>query len=72
MKKIEMDTKKRSLVKAVLWSALGLLIMTLVGLAATGSAALGGVMAAVNTVIGLVMYVLYERLWAGIKWGRHV
>ena len=67
-----MDTKKRSLVKAVLWSALGLLIMTLVGLAATGSAALGGVMAAVNTVIGLVMYVLYERLWAGIKWGRHV
>ncbi len=45
--------------------------MTLVGLIATGSAAIGGVVAVVNTAIGLALYVIYERIWAGIAWGRH-
>lgn len=45
--------------------------MTLVGLIATGSAAVGGALALVNTAIGLTMYVIYERVWAGIAWGRH-
>ena len=65
-----METRTRSLVKAVIWSALGFLVMALVGLAFTGSLAVGGVMAVLNTVIGLITYVLYERLWARISWGR--
>lgn len=67
-----METRKRSLVKALVWNLLGLAVMALVGLAATGSAAVGGAMAVVNTAIGFVLYLLYERLWAGIRWGRHV
>lgn len=50
---------------------MGLAVMTVVGLVATGSAAIGGALAVVNTAIGLTLYVIYERIWAGISWGRH-
>ncbi len=50
---------------------MGLATMTLVGLIATGSAAVGGALALVNTAIGLTLYVIYERIWAGISWGRN-
>lgn len=66
-----METKSRSLVKALIWNVMGLGSMSLVGFLATGSAAVGGVMAVVNTAIGFVMYLFYERVWAGIRWGRH-
>ncbi len=51
---------------------MGLAMMTLVGLIATGSAAVGGTLAIINTAIGLTLYVIYERVWAGITWGRDV
>ncbi|MGR3760210.1 DUF2061 domain-containing protein [Roseobacteraceae bacterium NS-SX3] len=65
-----METRMRSVVKAVLWNAIGLAVMTLVGLAATGSAKAGGMIALVNTGIGFASYLVYERVWAGIAWGR--
>ncbi len=65
-----METRRRTLVKAIVWNLMGLLVMSLVGLAMTGSAAIGGAMAVVNTVIGLSMYVAYERIWSRIGWGR--
>lgn len=67
-----METRRRSVVKAVIWNLIGLTVMALVGFIATGSFVTGGGMAVVNTSIGLVMYVAYERFWAGIGWGRHV
>lgn len=65
-----METRRRSLLKAVIWNMMGLATMALVGFLATGSAALGGKLAVVNTALGLTMYVIYERIWAGIRWGR--
>jgi uncharacterized membrane protein len=53
---LKTETKIRTVVKAVLWNLLGLLVMTLVGLAATA--------------IGFLCYILYERIWAHIGWGR--
>lgn len=67
-----METRKRSLVKAVIWNLMGLMMMSLVGLVATGSAAVGGAMALVNTVIGFTLYLVYERVWSRVRWGRHV
>lgn len=67
-----MESRKRSLVKAVIWNIVGLVMMSLVGLVATGSAAVGGTLALINTAIGLSLYLVYERIWAGIRWGRHV
>ena len=60
-----METRARTLVKSVLWTALGLVVMAGVGLAFTG-------MAVVNAVIGFLSYLVYERVWSGIRWGRHV
>ncbi|TMV66725.1 DUF2061 domain-containing protein [Thioclava sp. BHET1] len=68
----DVESKRRTVVKAVLWNLIGLTVMAVVGLVMTGSVALGGSMALVNTALGLVTYVLYERVWARIGWGRHV
>lgn len=67
-----MESRVRSMVKAVIWTLIGLMMMTLVGFVATGSVALGGTMAAVNAVLGLLFYLLYERIWAHVRWGRDV
>ena len=66
-----MEAGRRTLVKAVLWQAFGFFSMMLVGLVLTGSVATGGAFAALSTAIGFVSYILYERLWARIGWGRH-
>lgn len=67
-----METRVRTLVKSVLWTALGVVVMVVVGFAFTGSFVTGGAMALINAVIGFASYLLYERIWAGIRWGRHV
>lgn len=65
-----METGRRTAAKAIIWNMIGLMVMALVGLAMTGSAAVGGAMALTNTAIGLATYVVYERIWANIGWGR--
>ncbi|PVA09286.1 hypothetical protein DC366_14245 [Pelagivirga sediminicola] len=65
-----MERPKRTVVKAVIWNINGLLVMSLVGYVMTGSAGVGGLMAVVNTAIGLSLYFLYERIWSRISWGR--
>jgi len=65
-----METRTRSLVKALIWNIIGLASMALVGFLATGSVALGGAMALINTAIGFTLYLVYERLWSRVRWGR--
>ncbi|MDJ0629533.1 MAG: DUF2061 domain-containing protein [Rhodobacter sp.] len=65
-----METARRTLVKALLWNLLGLSVMAGVGFAATGSLALGGSMAVVNAALGFLTYLIYERIWTRIAWGR--
>ncbi len=60
------------MVKAIVWMLLGLVMMSVVGLLFTGSIAVGGTMALLNSALGLASYVVYERVWARIRWGRHV
>ncbi|RLQ89161.1 DUF2061 domain-containing protein [Notoacmeibacter ruber] len=64
-----METRKRSLVKAVSWQAWGLLMMVLLGFFFTGSISAGGQLALLSTAIGFLCYLLHERLWAAIHWG---
>ena len=66
-----MESTRRSIVKAVLWQLLGVALMMLVGLAITGSLALGGAIAVINAASGVALYFVYERIWARIGWGRH-
>jgi uncharacterized membrane protein len=67
-----MDTQSRSIVKAILWNLIGFLMMSAVGIVATGSVSLGSTLALVNTALGFLSYVIYERIWARVRWGRHV
>ena len=65
-----METRRRTLVKAIVWNVIGLSVMSLVGLVMTGSVKVGGTIALINTIIGLSTYILYERVWSRINWGR--
>lgn len=67
-----METIGRSVLKAIIWNSIGLITMGIIGFIATGSVLAGGTMAVINTALGLSMYVIYERFWAGIRWGRNV
>lgn len=65
-----MESPTRTIAKAVSWQLLGLFSMTLIGYLFTGSVAAAGSLAIVTTVIGAVCYVLHERAWNRIAWGR--
>lgn len=65
-----MESTIRTIAKAVSWQLLGLLTMTLIGYLFTGSVAAAGSLAIVTTVIGAVCYVIHERAWNRIAWGR--
>jgi uncharacterized membrane protein len=64
------DTPLRSMAKAATWQALGLVVMTLITWAVTGSVATGSAIALLGAATGTVTYVLHERLWARVGWGR--
>ena len=60
------------MLKAVIWNVMGVASMALVGFVATGSWAVGGKIALINALIGLGFYLVYERIWSRVQWGRHV
>lgn len=65
-----METRSRTLTKALIWQLLGLAVMLCVGWMLTGSLAVGGGIALINTLVGFITYFLYERIWSRIGWGR--
>ena len=65
-----MDTKARMAAKATTWQISGLIVMTLIGLAFTGSLTAGGGIALVGCLTGFVNFFLHELLWSRVKWGR--
>ena len=65
-----MDSFARAWVKAVLWAAIGLVSTSVIDSLFTGSLFVDGMMAGSNTLIGLASYVIYERVWSRISWGR--
>ncbi|GAA4222131.1 hypothetical protein GCM10022290_19940 [Sagittula marina] len=67
-----METRQRTILKSVVWTLIGLFSMGVVGLLFTGSIAVGGGMALVNAIVGFLCYLIYERVWAGIRWGRQI
>lgn len=65
-----MDTRKRTIAKAVSWQVLGLITMTLLALIFTGNIASAGGLALGGALSGFVFFVIHERVWARIPWGR--
>jgi uncharacterized membrane protein len=56
--------------KAVSWQILGLLSMVLIGYFFTGSLTAAGSMAIFTTILSSICYVMHERAWNRIPWGR--
>ena len=65
-----MDTGKRVLAKSVTWQLMGLVSMTFVGAAVTGSVSAGGGIALIGAGVGFVCYVVHEALWSHVSWGQ--
>ena len=65
-----MESPARSIVKAITWQLLGLVTMTELAWLATGSLAAAGGLAISGALSGFVCFILHERLWARISWGR--
>jgi uncharacterized membrane protein len=44
--------------------------MTTLGTIVTGSAGIGGALALASAALGTICYVVHEKLWARVPWGR--
>jgi uncharacterized membrane protein len=67
-----MDTKIRTIAKAVTWQILGLFSMSTLAFWQTGSIG-GSISLAVSaSLTSIGVYVLHERVWSRIRWGRRM
>ena len=64
------DSKKRSFTKAVSWKVLGFFILSLVAFIITGSIKQTSFVAIVYHLLMLCLFMLHERVWNKIKWGK--
>ncbi|MGC1505037.1 MAG: DUF2061 domain-containing protein [Sulfitobacter sp.] len=65
-----MDLKKRTFAKALSWQVIGFVMMVLIGYVTTGSLNAAGGMAVAAFVTSTFSYILHERIWERIGWGR--
>ena len=71
-KKTVMDTTARQIAKSLSWQLLGLASVTCIGWFFTGSLVASGGIAISGAATGLVLFVLHEKVWAQISWGRRM
>lgn len=65
-----MESTTRTIAKTASWQMLGLLSMALIGYVFTGSFLTAGSLALVTALSGTICYVMHERVWNRIAWGR--
>jgi len=65
-----MDTKIRSLVKALVWRAIGIVVLGTISYIVTGSWREMTLITIIFHGIHTVLYYMHERLWERITWGR--
>lgn len=68
MKKLE--TKRRSLVKSIVWRIIGIFILGLISWLITKSWKEVTLITLIFHSIRLVLYYFHERIWEKISWGR--
>ncbi|WP_168708466.1 DUF2061 domain-containing protein [Hydrogenophaga sp. PAMC20947] len=64
-----MENNKRTWAKALTWQTSGLIIMIGVNYLFLGNLQQSMGLSALLTGMGLVTYVIHERLWARVRWG---
>lgn len=68
----EMDTTARTIAKAVSWQLLGIVTMAALSYPHTGSLIAALSLAASASASGFVFFLVHERLWNAVRWGRAV
>jgi uncharacterized membrane protein len=63
------ETSKRTLIKALSWQLMGVLVMAAVAYVVTGSLIGAGGFSLALQAFSLVCYILHERVWGRISWG---
>ena len=64
------DTKRRSIVKAVVWRIFATIITLSVAYAFTGVFSESLELTLVAAVISMAAYYVHERVWNRVSWGR--
>ena len=65
-----METRRRSLAKALSWRLLGVIITTTIAFVMTRELTFAMEIGALDTVIKLAVYFAHERIWQRIKYGK--
>lgn len=65
-----MELRRRTWTKALTWQMVGLAVMTAVNYWYLGDWRQGAALSMLLTVQGLITYVIHERIWARVPWGR--
>lgn len=65
-----METRRRSIVKALSWRVFATLITTAVAYGMTGEIAFAVKIGLIDTVSKIAIYFAHERMWQRISYGR--
>lgn len=65
-----METTQRTIVKAASWQSLGIFVMTAIGYLHTGSFGTAMSLAGSSILVSSVMYIIHEKLWQRVSWGK--
>jgi len=64
-----MERKRRSLLKAVTWRIIAIIVLLYLSYSFTGDWETTGLITISFNAIQILLYYVHERLWAKIKWG---
>jgi len=65
-----METTSRTWAKALSWQLTGIVATSIIGYCFTGSLTAAVSLAGVSSLSGLLMFVVHEKLWQRVRWGR--
>ena len=66
------DKKTRSIVKALSWRVIAVIITFVVSLIITGKLLIAGSIGLLDSLIKIFAYYFHERTWDGIKFGKRI
>ena len=65
-----MDSKRRSIIKAITWRIFALLITIIVSFAILGSWSVSIAIGISSNLLKTMFYYIHERLWERTNWGK--
>ncbi|CCQ72888.1 conserved protein of unknown function [Magnetospira sp. QH-2] len=65
-----MDSATRTIVKSFSWQAMGMVTMTAISYPHTESLMSALTLALTSSASGFVFFLMHERIWNVIRWGR--